>query len=47
MNESVPLVSNSDVDGDSFDSDACFRHDYRDLRADDAQIITIVADIPR
>lgn len=38
------LVRNSDVDWDSFDSDAYFSHNYGSLRPDDAQIIQIVAD---
>ncbi|MFF5076838.1 SCO2525 family SAM-dependent methyltransferase [Actinoplanes sp. NPDC000266] len=40
----TPLIGNGDVDWDSFDSAAYFSNNYGELRADDARIITIVAD---
>ncbi|WP_157751219.1 SCO2525 family SAM-dependent methyltransferase [Actinoplanes derwentensis] len=36
-------MRNSDVDWDSFDSDAYFSYNYGELRPDDAQIIQVVA----
>ncbi|MDY7083705.1 MAG: SCO2525 family SAM-dependent methyltransferase [Actinomycetota bacterium] len=39
-----PPVGNADVDWDEFDSQAYFKHNYGELRDDDAAIITVIAD---
>ncbi|XVU22184.1 SCO2525 family SAM-dependent methyltransferase [Actinoplanes sp. CA-054009] len=44
LSPEVQLVGNGDVDWDSFDSQAYFSHNYRELRDDDARIIQIVGD---